>query len=144
MVVLIGTITPEADRVLQPAYRRVAIAIPFLCGLNVDIFEKDIESLQNKKQSIIIKLIVITNKGTIKEFTSIKPLVPRSKKNIAIQIIINEPVSYTHLTLPTKRIVQISVGAVSLKKKEKNKINEDEIVINTIVREVKVSIPGDD
>src|SRR5674536_53374 len=27
-----------------------------------------------------------------------------------------EPVSYTHLTLPTKRIVQISVVAVSLKK----------------------------
>eukprot|EP00828_Plagiopyla_frontata_P038707 TRINITY_DN5080_c0_g3_i1.p2 TRINITY_DN5080_c0_g3~~TRINITY_DN5080_c0_g3_i1.p2 ORF type:complete len:125 (-),score=17.79 TRINITY_DN5080_c0_g3_i1:59-433(-) len=28
------------------------------------------------------------------------------------------PVSYTHLTLPTKRIVQISVVAVSLKKKK--------------------------
>eukprot|EP00828_Plagiopyla_frontata_P038860 TRINITY_DN509_c0_g1_i6.p1 TRINITY_DN509_c0_g1~~TRINITY_DN509_c0_g1_i6.p1 ORF type:complete len:141 (-),score=22.74 TRINITY_DN509_c0_g1_i6:71-493(-) len=32
-----------------------------------------------------------------------------------------EAVSYTHLTLPTKRIVQISVVAVSLKKKKKNK-----------------------
>ena len=33
-----------------------------------------------------------------------------------------KPVSYTHLTLPTKRIVEISVVAVSLKKKkEKNK-----------------------
>eukprot|EP00656_Telonema_subtile_P049651 TRINITY_DN6216_c0_g1_i3.p1 TRINITY_DN6216_c0_g1~~TRINITY_DN6216_c0_g1_i3.p1 ORF type:complete len:1326 (-),score=425.50 TRINITY_DN6216_c0_g1_i3:75-4052(-) len=30
-----------------------------------------------------------------------------------------EPVSYTHLTLPTKRIVEISVVAVSLKKKKK-------------------------
>eukprot|EP00828_Plagiopyla_frontata_P009852 TRINITY_DN15112_c0_g1_i1.p2 TRINITY_DN15112_c0_g1~~TRINITY_DN15112_c0_g1_i1.p2 ORF type:complete len:141 (+),score=32.48 TRINITY_DN15112_c0_g1_i1:3-425(+) len=30
------------------------------------------------------------------------------------------PVSYTHLTLPTKRIVQISVVAVSLKKKRDN------------------------
>ena len=29
------------------------------------------------------------------------------------------PVSYTHLTLPTKRIVEISVVAVSLKKKRK-------------------------
>eukprot|EP00828_Plagiopyla_frontata_P046744 TRINITY_DN8419_c0_g1_i2.p2 TRINITY_DN8419_c0_g1~~TRINITY_DN8419_c0_g1_i2.p2 ORF type:complete len:191 (+),score=110.42 TRINITY_DN8419_c0_g1_i2:57-629(+) len=29
-----------------------------------------------------------------------------------------EPVSYTHLTLPTKRIVQISVVAVCLKKKQ--------------------------
>eukprot|EP00658_Telonema_sp_P-2_P021944 TRINITY_DN18758_c0_g2_i6.p1 TRINITY_DN18758_c0_g2~~TRINITY_DN18758_c0_g2_i6.p1 ORF type:complete len:119 (+),score=36.73 TRINITY_DN18758_c0_g2_i6:46-357(+) len=29
----------------------------------------------------------------------------------------SEPVSYTHLTLPTKRIVEISVGAVSFKKK---------------------------
>ena len=29
------------------------------------------------------------------------------------------PVSYTHLTLPTKRIVEISVGDVSLKKKRK-------------------------
>ena len=28
-------------------------------------------------------------------------------------------VSYTHLTLPTKRIVKISVGAASLKKKQK-------------------------
>eukprot|EP00658_Telonema_sp_P-2_P072637 TRINITY_DN6175_c0_g1_i5.p1 TRINITY_DN6175_c0_g1~~TRINITY_DN6175_c0_g1_i5.p1 ORF type:complete len:151 (+),score=22.96 TRINITY_DN6175_c0_g1_i5:217-669(+) len=28
------------------------------------------------------------------------------------------PVSYTHLTLPTKRIVEISVGAVSFKKKK--------------------------
>eukprot|EP00658_Telonema_sp_P-2_P035171 TRINITY_DN25627_c0_g1_i1.p1 TRINITY_DN25627_c0_g1~~TRINITY_DN25627_c0_g1_i1.p1 ORF type:complete len:102 (+),score=9.55 TRINITY_DN25627_c0_g1_i1:208-513(+) len=28
-------------------------------------------------------------------------------------------VSYTHLTLPTKRIVEISVGAVKLKKKNK-------------------------
>ena len=27
-------------------------------------------------------------------------------------------VSYTHLTLPTKRIVEISVGAVSFKKKK--------------------------
>ena len=31
------------------------------------------------------------------------------------------PVSYTHLTLPTKRIVVISVGAVSLKKKKEEK-----------------------
>eukprot|EP00828_Plagiopyla_frontata_P010363 TRINITY_DN15504_c0_g1_i1.p3 TRINITY_DN15504_c0_g1~~TRINITY_DN15504_c0_g1_i1.p3 ORF type:complete len:119 (-),score=38.17 TRINITY_DN15504_c0_g1_i1:19-375(-) len=31
-----------------------------------------------------------------------------------------ESVSYTHLTLPTKRIVQISVGAGSLKKKRRN------------------------
>eukprot|EP00828_Plagiopyla_frontata_P034596 TRINITY_DN45068_c0_g1_i1.p3 TRINITY_DN45068_c0_g1~~TRINITY_DN45068_c0_g1_i1.p3 ORF type:complete len:168 (-),score=36.27 TRINITY_DN45068_c0_g1_i1:85-588(-) len=31
----------------------------------------------------------------------------------------NQSVSYTHLTLPTKRIVQISVVAVSLKKKKK-------------------------
>eukprot|EP00828_Plagiopyla_frontata_P043063 TRINITY_DN6622_c0_g1_i4.p2 TRINITY_DN6622_c0_g1~~TRINITY_DN6622_c0_g1_i4.p2 ORF type:complete len:101 (+),score=22.32 TRINITY_DN6622_c0_g1_i4:129-431(+) len=30
-----------------------------------------------------------------------------------------QSVSYTHLTLPTKRIVQISVVAVSLKKKKK-------------------------
>ena len=30
-----------------------------------------------------------------------------------------KPVSYTHLTLPTKRIVSISVVAVSLKKKKK-------------------------
>ena len=30
-----------------------------------------------------------------------------------------EPVSYTHRTLPTKRIVEISVVAVSLKKKKK-------------------------
>ena len=29
------------------------------------------------------------------------------------------PVSYTHLTLPTKRIVEISVGAVSFKKKRR-------------------------
>ena len=29
------------------------------------------------------------------------------------------PVSYTHLTLPTKRIVEIAVGAVSLKKKKR-------------------------
>ena len=29
-------------------------------------------------------------------------------------------VSYTHLTLPMKRIVEISAGAVSLKKKKKN------------------------
>eukprot|EP00828_Plagiopyla_frontata_P021269 TRINITY_DN2767_c0_g1_i5.p2 TRINITY_DN2767_c0_g1~~TRINITY_DN2767_c0_g1_i5.p2 ORF type:complete len:213 (+),score=45.45 TRINITY_DN2767_c0_g1_i5:663-1301(+) len=33
-----------------------------------------------------------------------------------------KPVSYTHLTLPTKRIVQISVVAVSLKKKNYKKI----------------------
>eukprot|EP00658_Telonema_sp_P-2_P068931 TRINITY_DN57969_c0_g1_i1.p1 TRINITY_DN57969_c0_g1~~TRINITY_DN57969_c0_g1_i1.p1 ORF type:complete len:141 (-),score=14.95 TRINITY_DN57969_c0_g1_i1:54-476(-) len=33
----------------------------------------------------------------------------------------HQPVSYTHLTLPTKRIVEISVGAVSLtKQKEKD------------------------
>jgi len=32
------------------------------------------------------------------------------------------PVSYTHLTLPTNREVQISVGAVSLKKKHKLKV----------------------
>eukprot|EP00828_Plagiopyla_frontata_P047365 TRINITY_DN8728_c0_g2_i1.p2 TRINITY_DN8728_c0_g2~~TRINITY_DN8728_c0_g2_i1.p2 ORF type:complete len:129 (-),score=27.15 TRINITY_DN8728_c0_g2_i1:1-387(-) len=32
-----------------------------------------------------------------------------------------QPVSYTHLTLPTKRIVQISVVAGSLKKKKKEK-----------------------
>ena len=33
------------------------------------------------------------------------------------------PVSYTHLTLPTKRIVEISVVAASLKKKKtKNRI----------------------
>eukprot|EP00828_Plagiopyla_frontata_P039759 TRINITY_DN5241_c0_g1_i3.p1 TRINITY_DN5241_c0_g1~~TRINITY_DN5241_c0_g1_i3.p1 ORF type:complete len:115 (-),score=2.99 TRINITY_DN5241_c0_g1_i3:71-415(-) len=31
------------------------------------------------------------------------------------------PVSYTHLTLPTKRIVQISVVAASIKKKQQNK-----------------------
>ena len=34
------------------------------------------------------------------------------------------PVSYTHLTLPTKRIVEISVGAVTLKKKKKEPMNE--------------------
>eukprot|EP00828_Plagiopyla_frontata_P031172 TRINITY_DN41004_c0_g1_i2.p3 TRINITY_DN41004_c0_g1~~TRINITY_DN41004_c0_g1_i2.p3 ORF type:complete len:147 (+),score=32.10 TRINITY_DN41004_c0_g1_i2:396-836(+) len=33
----------------------------------------------------------------------------------------NNAVSYTHLTLPTKRIVQISVDAVSTKKKKKNR-----------------------
>ena len=32
-----------------------------------------------------------------------------------------ESVSYTHLTLPTKRIVEISVGAVSLKKKKRER-----------------------
>eukprot|EP00828_Plagiopyla_frontata_P022695 TRINITY_DN29296_c0_g1_i1.p1 TRINITY_DN29296_c0_g1~~TRINITY_DN29296_c0_g1_i1.p1 ORF type:complete len:196 (-),score=33.07 TRINITY_DN29296_c0_g1_i1:15-602(-) len=37
----------------------------------------------------------------------------------------NEPVSYTHLTLPTKRIVQISVGALSLKKKRVKIIGTD-------------------
>eukprot|EP00658_Telonema_sp_P-2_P064587 TRINITY_DN53694_c0_g1_i1.p1 TRINITY_DN53694_c0_g1~~TRINITY_DN53694_c0_g1_i1.p1 ORF type:complete len:187 (-),score=51.94 TRINITY_DN53694_c0_g1_i1:21-581(-) len=39
------------------------------------------------------------------------------------------PVSYTHLTLPTKRIVEISVVAVSLKKKKikKIRITEDRI-----------------
>eukprot|EP00828_Plagiopyla_frontata_P023368 TRINITY_DN2998_c0_g1_i3.p2 TRINITY_DN2998_c0_g1~~TRINITY_DN2998_c0_g1_i3.p2 ORF type:complete len:107 (+),score=28.14 TRINITY_DN2998_c0_g1_i3:233-553(+) len=38
-----------------------------------------------------------------------------------------EAVSYTHLTLPTKRIVQISVVAVSLKKK----LNKNKQSINT-------------
>ena len=33
----------------------------------------------------------------------------------------NASVSYTHLTLPTKRIVEILVVAVSLKKKKKKK-----------------------
>ena len=33
------------------------------------------------------------------------------------------PVSYTHLTLPTKRIVELSVGAVSLTKKKKKQQN---------------------
>ena len=32
-----------------------------------------------------------------------------------------ETVSYTHLTLPTKRIVETSVVAVSLKKKNKER-----------------------
>eukprot|EP00828_Plagiopyla_frontata_P005746 TRINITY_DN12371_c0_g1_i1.p2 TRINITY_DN12371_c0_g1~~TRINITY_DN12371_c0_g1_i1.p2 ORF type:complete len:120 (+),score=31.32 TRINITY_DN12371_c0_g1_i1:21-380(+) len=35
-----------------------------------------------------------------------------------IRFLFQWPVSYTHLTLPTKRIVQISVVAVSLKKKQ--------------------------
>eukprot|EP00658_Telonema_sp_P-2_P047876 TRINITY_DN36446_c0_g1_i1.p1 TRINITY_DN36446_c0_g1~~TRINITY_DN36446_c0_g1_i1.p1 ORF type:complete len:101 (+),score=25.58 TRINITY_DN36446_c0_g1_i1:146-448(+) len=33
-----------------------------------------------------------------------------------------DTVSYTHLTLPTKRIVQISVVEASLKKKKNNKV----------------------
>ena len=36
------------------------------------------------------------------------------------------PVSYTHLTLPTKRIVEISVGAGSLKKKKEDKSGVDD------------------
>ena len=36
----------------------------------------------------------------------------------------NAPVSYTHLTLPTKRIVEISVVAVPLQKKKKNKTEQ--------------------
>ena len=43
------------------------------------------------------------------------------------------PVSYTHLTLPTKRIVWISVGAVSLTKKQKKKKKK-----NTIHRDIDV------
>eukprot|EP00828_Plagiopyla_frontata_P031061 TRINITY_DN408_c0_g1_i20.p2 TRINITY_DN408_c0_g1~~TRINITY_DN408_c0_g1_i20.p2 ORF type:complete len:113 (+),score=10.61 TRINITY_DN408_c0_g1_i20:135-473(+) len=43
-------------------------------------------------------------------------------------------VSYTHLTLPTKRIVQISVVAVSLKKKKKQKrLPQDERYYKRVV-----------
>ena len=35
-----------------------------------------------------------------------------------------QPVSYTHLTLPTKRIVQISVVAVTLKKKKNRDVTD--------------------
>ena len=35
-----------------------------------------------------------------------------------------EPVSYTHLKLPTSGLVEISVGAVSLKKKNKYKTHD--------------------
>eukprot|EP00828_Plagiopyla_frontata_P042742 TRINITY_DN6473_c0_g1_i1.p1 TRINITY_DN6473_c0_g1~~TRINITY_DN6473_c0_g1_i1.p1 ORF type:complete len:448 (-),score=50.05 TRINITY_DN6473_c0_g1_i1:4-1347(-) len=42
------------------------------------------------------------------------------KGHQAIKYQVYNPVSYTHLTLPTKRIVQISVGAGSLKKKTSN------------------------
>ena len=38
--------------------------------------------------------------------------------------LISRAVSYTHLTLPTKRIVEISVVAVTLKKKTKKKTVE--------------------
>ena len=39
-------------------------------------------------------------------------------------------VSYTHLTLPTSDLVQISVVAVSLKKKKQNNMGVDDKEIN--------------
>ena len=38
--------------------------------------------------------MVKTSAGTIKEFISINPSVPRSKKKTAMQIIINEPITF--------------------------------------------------
>ena len=47
--------------------------------------------MQNEKYKAVIKVSVPINPGTIKELTSIKPSVSRSRKNTAIKIIISEP-----------------------------------------------------
>ena len=48
------------------------------------------------------------------------------QKVYTTDVVVEDPVSYTHLTLPTKRIAENSVGAGSLKKKNKIKKQKKE------------------
>eukprot|EP00828_Plagiopyla_frontata_P004672 TRINITY_DN11751_c0_g1_i3.p1 TRINITY_DN11751_c0_g1~~TRINITY_DN11751_c0_g1_i3.p1 ORF type:complete len:313 (+),score=42.30 TRINITY_DN11751_c0_g1_i3:67-1005(+) len=68
----------------------------------------------------------IAEQGKYKVNDDVKVIVYDTAENGTLKVAVDReyigPVSYTHLTLPTKRIVQISVGAVSLKKKKKTKL----------------------
>ena len=65
--------------------------MPFFCGGKLTIFLMDTASLQKQKYKKVTNVIVHIKPGTIKEFTSIRPSVPRSRKKIAIESIMSEP-----------------------------------------------------
>ena len=60
-------------------------------GGKLTILFIDTASLQKQKYKKLTNVIVHISPGTMNEFTSISPSVPRSKKKIAIESIINEP-----------------------------------------------------
>eukprot|EP00831_Metopus_contortus_P081455 TRINITY_DN8569_c0_g1_i2.p1 TRINITY_DN8569_c0_g1~~TRINITY_DN8569_c0_g1_i2.p1 ORF type:complete len:322 (-),score=64.28 TRINITY_DN8569_c0_g1_i2:12-977(-) len=60
---------------------------------------------------------------------------------IIIQFLFFIPVSYTHLTLPTILLVQISVVAVSLKKKKKNQTRESLMVLIKHIQIYRQRVP---
>eukprot|EP00828_Plagiopyla_frontata_P034597 TRINITY_DN4506_c0_g1_i1.p1 TRINITY_DN4506_c0_g1~~TRINITY_DN4506_c0_g1_i1.p1 ORF type:complete len:113 (+),score=15.08 TRINITY_DN4506_c0_g1_i1:317-655(+) len=88
--------------------------------------------LQFEPQFLSIKLqnYYYLNKETQEQLDSVKQVTKNTANIVKYLLILYQiggifiervdvckPVSYTHLTLPTKRIVQISVVAVYLKKK---------------------------
>eukprot|EP00828_Plagiopyla_frontata_P010535 TRINITY_DN15648_c0_g1_i1.p1 TRINITY_DN15648_c0_g1~~TRINITY_DN15648_c0_g1_i1.p1 ORF type:complete len:186 (-),score=42.13 TRINITY_DN15648_c0_g1_i1:9-566(-) len=83
-------------------------------------------------------LNICNRNSTVCLYQEFSELLSGSELNNFEQICKNGPttVSYTHLTLPTKRIVQISVVAVSLKKKEE-KIKNAQNVAETEMKQLK-------
>eukprot|EP00828_Plagiopyla_frontata_P023171 TRINITY_DN2974_c0_g1_i1.p3 TRINITY_DN2974_c0_g1~~TRINITY_DN2974_c0_g1_i1.p3 ORF type:complete len:103 (-),score=18.17 TRINITY_DN2974_c0_g1_i1:19-327(-) len=77
--------------------------------------DREKEAIQSYKEALKLN----PNKQRAKEqLQALESKQSLQKEEQKIQSI--KSVSYTHLTLPTKRIVQISVGGVSLKKKKKS------------------------
>eukprot|EP00828_Plagiopyla_frontata_P016243 TRINITY_DN2119_c0_g1_i7.p3 TRINITY_DN2119_c0_g1~~TRINITY_DN2119_c0_g1_i7.p3 ORF type:complete len:131 (+),score=20.64 TRINITY_DN2119_c0_g1_i7:230-622(+) len=122
-----------------------------MCGRSLSISKKRIKS-NSKSSTLCMEQNILDDEEAVQVLQKSKSLSKEIEEKYAASVSIEQkitetkvsfepiakhssvPVSYTHLTLPTKRIVQISVVAVPLKKKAQIRISEQSIVNPTAYR----------
>ena len=106
-----GALIVVEDEIVLTEYERTGIAVDGILTsqLLINIFEKNTPLHDGA---------VIVRGDRVVSATCYLPLTDSLSLSKDLG---TRPVSYTHLTLPTKRIVEISVGAATLKKKKKKR-----------------------